>query len=1283
MEENKEMFNNFGEKEENEEKQFEKNENIIEISSSLIGNYLDNFDFKLIKEPEKIDYENIILESNKGKDINFSQSFKSLEADSEELNKILYESKEFYLNKILYKKFLSKNKKLKNIYLLNKNWYEKWKKYVNYRKIKRTSEHSEIYIKKNPKAKFIIDENFFPGKINNIELLNINESDLNNNNLIISDYYPLKENLNYLKNKKDFIICSKRMFDLFKNRFGFDFILKYSIYEDLLSFSNQNVNFNYYNLNDYNFEYRMIDILILPKKNNIENEINFIKKYNIYLPLKLSHFNFNEYLNSIINKIYNNNNNYNFNVFKNKDMTCDDFLNVVILQNKEEYIKKIKENLIIDCSDYLKKIPDEFTVSNLFLEITDFIVVELLNDNNDSYIIALEKCQNCYEQNKYINSNINNNNNINSNNIIIYNNNESNSKQNNFYNNNNIDSDDNLSFNSFDLSNNLSGLVGLKNLGNTCYLNSAIQSLSNIFPLTNYFLLNYHTKNINKENPIGFKGELCNLYSTIIKNLWYGKKEFIKPKKFFKEIGNFKEEYNNHNQHDSQEFLSFILDGLHEDLNLVKKKVYREIKEYENEKNEFDEFNYYYKYFKSRNQSIIIDFFYGFFKSTLLCPNSQCKNVSKSYDPFNIISLSIIEKSKILKLKTHIFYLDEKYDFNNILFNLKIKQDFSVKNFMKKLEHVLHINFNYFEIYKNYSNELVLCDDSNMNLIEFLQGDFDIYVQFVPFYVFNNNNEKYVLDNMNEIKNNNNLIFEREKEFDDNYNNFNNKNDVIMDDNTYNFNKNEWVKMRIYNFSYNIENNNNIHAEKKVVNFPIFLYANIEWNNKLLFEKLFRIFFNIFKNNNISISNNENNELNDNNINEQINKHFPNLENCYNKILKGKYEKFKLKTHKTFCYPFILVFQTYHEIKENLLSLQMNENNVIFNIYDSNKNILKYVIENKKNSIINKWEFIFKIIWLPDFIQNLSKLNEKEIIEEKNVIEEEINTKANGNNFNNNSDLYVNNLDYQNNSIQNQFYYDNKQNDNLLLLSNNNSNEQNNNNFSNENSNVILYNNNFFTDNNSNHNTNNTNNNININNNIIINTNNTNNNNNINNINNNNNTNNNNTNNNSIELESLLENFYKIEILSDDNKWLCPKCKTTQNAIKKITTITLPKILIFHLKRFNKNNKLNDKINFPLYNLDMNNYITFKDDKINNYSYDLVCVINHMGSLNGGHYTAFCKNYYKNKWFCFNDETVYEINENNVNSENAYVLFYQLKDIDNINLEDIYNKQFEEIIFDE
>ena len=220
------MLENFGIKNENEEK----DENYFEIST-LSTIYLDNLDYKIINEPEKIEYENIILESKKGKDIIFSQCFNSMEADSEEMKKFLYESKEFYLNKFLYKKFLMKNKKLKNIYLLNKNWYEKWKIYVDYQKIKRTSENSEIYIKKKSKAKFKVDENNFPGKINNIELLNINESDLNKDNLIISDYYPLKENFSFNKGKKDFIICSKRMFDILKNRFGCDFTLKYSIYK--------------------------------------------------------------------------------------------------------------------------------------------------------------------------------------------------------------------------------------------------------------------------------------------------------------------------------------------------------------------------------------------------------------------------------------------------------------------------------------------------------------------------------------------------------------------------------------------------------------------------------------------------------------------------------------------------------------------------------------------------------------------------------------------------------------------------------------------------------------------------------------------------------------------------------------------------------------------------------------------------------------------------------------------------------------------------------------------
>ena len=59
--------------------------------------------------------------------------------------------------------------------------------------------------------------------------------------------------------------------------------------------------------------------------------------------------------------------------------------------------------------------------------------------------------------------------------------------------------------------------------------------------------------------------------------------------------------------------------------------------------------------------------------------------------------------------------------------------------------------------------------------------------------------------------------------------------------------------------------------------------------------------------------------------------------------------------------------------------------------------------------------------------------------------------------------------------------------------------------------------------------------------------------------------------------------------------------------------------------------------------------------------YDLFAVANHYGSLMFGHYTAYYKNSIKNKWYEFNDNSMTEIDESNVLTPNAYVLFYRRK----------------------
>uniref|UniRef100_A0A1A8HJA9 Ubiquitin carboxyl-terminal hydrolase n=1 Tax=Nothobranchius korthausae TaxID=1143690 RepID=A0A1A8HJA9_9TELE len=192
------------------------------------------------------------------------------------------------------------------------------------------------------------------------------------------------------------------------------------------------------------------------------------------------------------------------------------------------------------------------------------------------------------------------------------------------------------------------GVCGLTNLGNTCFMNSAVQCLSNIPPLTDYFLKDKYKDELNEDNPLGMKGEIAKAYAELIKQLWSGKFSYVTPRPFKTQVGRFAPQFSGYQQQDSHELLAFLLDGLHEDLNRIRKKPYIQLKDANGRPDKVVAEEAWENHIK-RNDSIIVDIFHGLFKSTLVCP--VCSKVSVTFDPFCYLTLPLpMKKERALEV---------------------------------------------------------------------------------------------------------------------------------------------------------------------------------------------------------------------------------------------------------------------------------------------------------------------------------------------------------------------------------------------------------------------------------------------------------------------------------------------------------------------------------------------------------------------------------------------------------------------------------------------------------
>lgn len=191
------------------------------------------------------------------------------------------------------------------------------------------------------------------------------------------------------------------------------------------------------------------------------------------------------------------------------------------------------------------------------------------------------------------------------------------------------------------------GYTGLSNLGNTCYMNSCLQCLSNTVELRDYFLNGDYKEDLNPNNIFGSSnGNLAESFSEVLYQLWCGDSSYFSPTRFKRLIDENCSQFIGYSQHDSVEFMEHFLDVLHEDLNRVDRRNIQPAEPIENEDELSDEqlADEQWKRHKDRNDSIITKLFYGQYKSKLVCP--VCSKVSLVFDPFLYLPIPLT-KNKI------------------------------------------------------------------------------------------------------------------------------------------------------------------------------------------------------------------------------------------------------------------------------------------------------------------------------------------------------------------------------------------------------------------------------------------------------------------------------------------------------------------------------------------------------------------------------------------------------------------------------------------------------------
>ena len=186
------------------------------------------------------------------------------------------------------------------------------------------------------------------------------------------------------------------------------------------------------------------------------------------------------------------------------------------------------------------------------------------------------------------------------------------------------------------------GVVGIQNMGNTCYCNSTIQLLRacsewNIFCLTQSFA--EQAKDATDSNK-----RILLAYQDILRSLWSAYlPAYVRPLGFISEVcravkGTPYESFGMPVPNDSHEYLVYLLDHFHEALKTTREHVDLPIPPTANpvERMRIMGENGWNRY-EAMNQSRVVSLFFGMTRKTTHCTN--CNNDSYRWEVFNSLKV--------------------------------------------------------------------------------------------------------------------------------------------------------------------------------------------------------------------------------------------------------------------------------------------------------------------------------------------------------------------------------------------------------------------------------------------------------------------------------------------------------------------------------------------------------------------------------------------------------------------------------------------------------------------